>query len=476
MQAKEFLKNITRYCIPSIFSAIVGIIAIPIISKIYSTSDYGKINLFYSVGNMLLYIVLLGLDSAYIRFYFEPPKGFNKDKLFALSLYIGLLNTLIIACVSSICFPEIVSNYLFGEVNRFLIILMAVYIIGLILFRLLSIETRMENKAFMFNLQQILLIVTNRVSFVLIAFFTTDYRYSIAAISISSLGLGMVFYFIQKGIKIISLNGIKYAFLKDIFLFAIPLMPTMVMTWINNSAAKMILSGYGAFELLGIFSIATSLANVFSIIPSAFGTYWSPFMYSNYNTQQEFIKKVHNYILLLSLGMVLAVFSMQDILYFFVNGEYRESQPYFLLIMLSPIQSLLCETTSYGINLQNKTKFNLYVSLLAGGFNILACILLYPIFKIWGIVVGISGASLIQLIVKTVIGQKMYVSIEKKFKTYMGYLLIVVLCISNIVAYKNYQIRLLFVVLIGFTAIFLFRKDIISAISLISKLKKRKVA
>lgn len=442
MNSKEFISKLIKYCIPSIVSALVGLLAIPIISGMYPAEDYGKINLFYSVGNMILYIALLGLDSAYIRFYFEPPKGTEKKQLFSLALFASVISIVLFTTVAYFIFPDIVSQYMFGESNRILIVLFGLYIIGLILFRLLSIESRMDDRAILFNMQQILLIFTNRVSFVIVAFKTTDYKVSIEAITFSSIILGLIFLLYQKKLNIVSRRRINAKTLKTIFTFAIPLMPTAVMTWLNNSAVKMVLSGYGAFELVGVLSIATSLANVFSIIPSAFNTYWSPFMYSNYKNQQTFIRKVHSYIMILSIVITLCIFCFQDVLYIFVKGDYKVSQAYFMLIMLTPIQSLVCETTCYGIYLSNKTIYNLYIAIASGGFNILASWLLYRPLGIWGVVIGISGSAILQLVLKTFIGQKYYRSVENIRKTCISVIIVILICFLNVFVYPSLVIRI----------------------------------
>ena len=443
MKASEFIKNTLKYCIPSVVSAIVAISVIPIISRVYPTAEYGVINLFYSVGNMLLYIVLMGLDAALIRFYYEQPKDISRKELFQLALWTGIIIDAAICIIAIIFFPTTTSQFLFGENKPQLIILMAVYIVGLILFRLLSIETRMENKAGIYNVQQILLIFSNRVSFVIVAFFSTHYTFSIVAITFSTILIGAVFVIIQKNIDDFAFPKVQRKAFKEVLAFAIPLMPTTVMTWLNNSAGKMVLSAYNNFALVGVLSIATSVANIFSLIPAAFATYWSPFIYKNYNTEQLFIKRVHSYICLLSIIIIIGIFLLQDILYYIVGGDYKQSQPYFMLIMLAPIQSLLCETTSYGIILSNKTKYNLYISIAAVLFNIGFSAMLYPAIGINAVVIGIAGAAIIQLVAKTIIGQHYYSSIEKPFSTVIALLIILTLTASNYFIYNNIKMRLL---------------------------------
>ena len=443
MNVNIFIKNIIKYCIPSLVSALVGIVAIPLISHVYPASDYGKINLFYSVGNMILYIVFLGLDSAFIRFYFEQPQGANRKQLFSLAFWVSTVLVLVMTVLVLILAPDIISRYLFGEKNLKLIAALFIYILGLILFRLLSIETRMENQALRYNIQQVLLILSNRISFVLVAFFSTNYQFSIWVITVSTFLLAVFFFSIQKSISDLMFPRLKRNVLNKILLFSIPIMPTMVMAWINNSVAKIVLSGYNDFNSVGVFSIASSVANVFSVVPAAFTTYWSPFMYKNYKTQNQFIRNVHDYICFFSVLLILLIFCLQDVFYYIVGESYKTSQPYFMLIMMAPIQLILCETTSYGIVLSNKTKFNLYISIIALLFNVFTGVLLYNSLGIYGVVIGVAGSALIQLFLKTVIGQFLYKSVNNYLKMLLSVTLIVMIVSVNVFVYNNFNIRLM---------------------------------
>lgn len=473
MDASKFLKNIIKYCIPSIVSAVVGIAVIPLISRVFPTDDYGKINLFYSVGNMMLYIVLLGLDSAYIRFYFEQPKGSTRRQLFSLSVWTSTILLGVITVIVIMAFPYLVSDYLFGEMNRNGIVALFVYIIGLVLFRLLSIETRMEDRALRYNIQQILLIFTNRVSFVLIALYSTNYQYSIWAITISSIVLGLFFFLTQKRISDLSFPNLAVNTMKTIFLFSIPLMPTTVMTWLNNSAAKMVLSGFNDFDSVGVLSIATSVANIFSLVPAAFATYWSPFMYKNYKTQNEFIKSVHNYICILILFLVVGIFCFQDVLYFIVGDSYKASQAYFMLVMLTPIQTLLCETTCYGIILSNNTKYNLYISVVAVAFNIAFGITFYKWIGVYSVIIGIVGSALIQIILKTMIGQKFYKSINNPIPTIVTMCLVLITITLNVFLYNSLTTRVFISILILLVTCFLYKTQVLSIYRFIKRQQKR---
>lgn len=465
MKVDKFLGNTIKYCIPSVFSALLSFAVLPLISRVFPAEDYGKINLFYSVGNMLQYVCLMDLDSAYIRFYFDEPEGIKKTDIFSVSFWSSLLLN-VCATGAALCFfADRLSIYLFGEKQIKLLMLLSVYVFSLVLFRLFSIESRMEGKTLLYNVQQVLLVITNRVSYVLAALVTTNYQFSLIIITCSTLILSLFFLKKQKKINELAWPHISKESYRFLLKFSLPLLPATIMTWLNNSAAKMLLSGYGDFGSLGVLSIATSLANIFSLIPSAFCVYWAPFMYKNYKEEQPFIKKVHNYILLLSIVLVLGFFVFQDLIYLIIGEEYRTSQSFFMLIMLTPIQSILCETTSYGLVLANKTQLNLYVSILTAAVNIVAGMTLYPLIGVYGVVIGIALAAITQLCLLTIIGQRCYKSIVSKWQTIFGFCAIVLVTVSNLWLYKQVGLRSVISIVILGISVLCFREEVAQGIS-----------
>ena len=462
MKGIDFVKNLVKYCIPSLISAIVGILVIPLITNSYPSYEYGKINLFYSIANILVLFVVLGMDSAYFRFFYELPVGYTRQRLFKLSIIVGVVNTFVLFIICRYFFQNEVTEYLFGENNTNLLIGMFIYVIGLIFLKFVGYELRMKNKAKMYNIVQIIYILTNRVLFVGFAPISTSYVYGNWITAISTFLFGVMFlYWIEK--EHFYFENPKYLFsqgTKEIFKFSIPVMPTTLMVWIDNSVAKFIYSYFGDYMAIGTFSIATSVANIFSIVPAAFTTYWSSFIYKNYKTNQNFIKKVHDYIVFSCLLLFLLFFIFQDVIYFFVGGDYKVTKSFFLLVMLNPVQSLICETTSYGIMFEKKTKFNLYISIIALVANVIITFISYRIFGEIGAAFGVAMSAIIQLILKTLIGQYYYKTVSSRFRTIMGISLIVFLSIVNIFIYSVFYMKIGIAFIVCILGMFLYKKNL----------------
>ena len=179
---------------------------------------------------------------------------------------------------------------------------------------------------------------------------------------------------------------------------------------------------------------------------------------------------MHDVMLFGSLVIVIVIFLFQDILYYFVNGSYKISQSYFMLIMLSPIVSLLCETTSYGIILSNKTKYNLYITLACMIANLGLGYILYPLLNIYSIVIGISFSAVLQFVLKTGIGQCFYKSIHFYPRTIVMFGLIVITCCLNIICYNDLSNRIIISMVVLLIALIV---NVRHFTALVAKIRKR---
>ena len=108
----EFIKNMGKYSVPSLVSAILGIIVIPFITKMFPADAYGKIDMFYSIGNTVSMFVMLGFDSCFFRYYNEPPIGYNCSRLFRVSVFVSLLVAIVTFIVAILFFEKKMSALL----------------------------------------------------------------------------------------------------------------------------------------------------------------------------------------------------------------------------------------------------------------------------------------------------------------------------------------------------------------------------
>lgn len=470
MDGKAFVKNAAKFCVTPIVSTLIAITIIPLVSRVYPTAEYGYISNFYSLGNLLLYMFLLGLDGAYTRFYYEPMDGVSNAQRCSFSISVGVGVTAIVGLVIFLLNPQKLSTLIFNDSDTKGLLLLFVYVAALIIFTLLNISVRFDEDAKGYNIQQVMLLISTRLIFVAAALYSTRYIYSVAVMTACTV-LMTVVVCVRRKDKIMNSPFIPMDVAKKLLIFALPIMPTTVFVQLNSSVAKLILGAFDYRNEVGMLALVTSVANVFTIIPKIFTTYWGPFIYKYYKTEQQLIKNIHDAIMMISLILVVGILVFQDLFFLIVGSGYKPSQKYFMLIMLAPVAVLVAETTNYGVTIAKKPIYNLVISVIVCIVNTVLCYLLIPVLGELGAVVGIASAAITNGTLRTLAGQHFYSVINNPYKTVLTSLLIIGMCITNLFIWNSLLLR----VVIGLCSIaicaVIYNKDITRAIKSITRKK-----
>lgn len=459
VNTSTFVKRMLGFSIVPVFTALITLVVIPVVSYVFPAEQYGKINIFYSMGSLLVIGVMLGLDNSLIRYYYEPPKGFTSRDIIVVAFVIGSIVIISGSIVIYLVANDAASRFLFGETTTWGIPLLAAYTFGLMVLRLLNIDARMKGDTSAYNWQNIAQCIVTRMIFVFVALWSTYYLYSIIVMTVGILVVAGVCLRSQRD----ALSPLGYrpshAGFRALIAFGFPVMLTNLVLNLNSSIGRLILGWYGLYDAAGVLAIATTLSSVFSIIPSAFNTYWSPFMYKHYRDERAFIMRVHDYVVFGSVAIVVGIVLFQDFLFSIVGGDYSSCQAYFMLIMLNPIQMLICETTAYGIFLEEHPVCNTLIS--ASGVIVcgLITLTLAPYMGVMGAAIGIAASSLLIGIARSVVGQRYYRSLSNASKTAVGCISIIILCVINYFMYSNILVRFLICSFVILCVLVAYRKE-----------------
>lgn len=472
-ESDNIAKGVLSYAVAPAVTGLITILVVPVVSYSFPSDEYGKINMFYTLGSLFSSIFLLGFDHAAIRYYFEPPKRITKQTIFTVSLVVGVVIDLVVVVLVLLSAGNIISFLFFGENNLCTLIFLGLYIVGLILFRLVNISARMQGFVWQYNIQLILQNIISRLSFVIVLAWTTSYFDAIVVMSLGMFVLGVVLASARRKAFSFFDGGFSFSTIKVLFCFGFPCMLNSVVTLLDTAIGRVVLGNFGQFGEIGVLAIATTLASAFSLLPSAFNTFWSPYMYKNYKSRVQEIRDIHDYVMLFALLLTMLIMIFQDILYWLVGGEYRSSQVFFMLLMLSPIKSFICETTGYGVMLKNKPFYATVITVIGVAVNCLLVYLLAPKIGACAAGIGVACSSVFVGMVRSLIGCRLYKSVNSYKRSLIGACLIIILCIGNTFIYQEIVMRVLFCALAGIVAIALYRVQIRQMVDKINNLVVR---
>ena len=104
---KNVLASFLEFFYGNFVVLLLGFISLPLITRLLSTDEYGRTNMFLSAVSVIYIFAILGLDQSYIRYFYN--KGVDTRKLFAQCLRAPV----ILICILSAVLPFRISSTIF---------------------------------------------------------------------------------------------------------------------------------------------------------------------------------------------------------------------------------------------------------------------------------------------------------------------------------------------------------------------------
>jgi O-antigen/teichoic acid export membrane protein len=383
--SKTFLKRLAGFSIGPIVGAFIGFILVPIQTWLIDPSQLGKAAMYTMAFSLTSLFLNLGIDQAYVREYNAEK---NKKNLFWNSFLIPFVFSIITAVIYLI-FYEQISFLLFESTEKYIMQILAFSLPFSVIFRFNTLIIRMEEKARLYSLVQIVQKLINLVLLIIILlFFNRNFKGIIQAQFFSIVSIGIITTFINYNTWLYKFK-IDKKLIKKITFYGLPLIPTSIMMWVLNSMDKIALRTWADFESIGLYSAAFKIVSVIVIVQTAFSTFWAPTSYRWYENNVEIRKfemvgnKLNSLLTLLFAFIVL----FKDQIILILSPDYRNAAIIVPFLMFYPVMYTLSETTRVGINFTRKTYYNILVAGVAGGVNVLGNFLLVPRY-------GALGASI----------------------------------------------------------------------------------
>lgn len=430
------------YTMVGVLCAAISFITMIIMTRTVSEDFFGKINKFITASNLVMSLVCVGLDSAYIRFYYEPPEKTNSKHL----AWECMVPTFIILILVSFIIVLLRNNsslaLLLGGEGLFFAIAFVFTILSLLLNRFMTIYFRMSSKIISFSILSLALAILTKTIFIPIYFITSNFEHNImiAALFLASF---MIMFFLFNKKNMIEKSSRSFTEYKSVYRFAFLSSPVFIITYLNNYLPQVVISHSLGDNLLGIYSAALLFCSAILVLSTGFSTFWSPYMYKNYNTKQSTIKKIHDVALLGSVIILSLILIFSDFIYLFIGETFRKNQNILGMLLIYPIVLILVETTAYGISIKKKNEISLLIYLISTTANVVLCFILISKHGLDGVAFASMISAIIQMLLMTYFGQKYYQSITSICRTSVH---IITLIVSAILFYVFYDHRIVFVI------------------------------
>ena len=387
MLKNNLIKKFLSFSIGGYVNALIGLLTVPIVTRMLSPEQYGIASLISIIVEMLVVFCSLALDQSFVRFFYEVEEE-ERGKLLQDCLYYPVFITIFSSLIIFI-FRNQISMFILGKKEKVIWIIIVFSIVALIIKSFAFLVVRMQQKGGLYSFFYILIKVVE-FSFILLFFkiYGNDYKVIVLAILFSTLITSLLMIVVER--KIWKLGGKRKIEKKELLNFSAPLVLTLALTWVFGSSDKITIKIFSNLKELGLYSGAFRIVSVISVIQTGFTSFWTPFIYERYSKNPDdlvFYKKANDYLSLIFFLIGFSILATRNIIIILLGEKYYDSLFIVPMLIFVPIMYLISETTMMGIGFKKKSKYFLYISIIVAIFNIIGNIFLVPKY-------GAKGAAI----------------------------------------------------------------------------------
>ena len=180
MLKNNLIKKFLSFSIGGYVNALIGLLTVPIITRILSPEQYGIASLISIIVEMLVVFCSLALDQSFVRFFYEVEEE-ERGKLLQDCLYYPMFITIFSSLIIFI-FRNQISMFILGKKEKVIWIIIVFSIVALIIKSFAFLVVRMQQKGGLYSFFYILIKVVE-FSFILLFFkiYGNDYKVIVLA-------------------------------------------------------------------------------------------------------------------------------------------------------------------------------------------------------------------------------------------------------------------------------------------------------
>lgn len=384
----------------------VGFVSVPILTRIFTRSEYGVLETITTMGLVIGVFAYLGLDSASQRSFFDYDEAHPRERRRVLStaMWTLVVSTVALSTLFAALSP-VLADVLFGGSYTTVLVLgfAAIPLVSLTLFSLevMRVHHRPTAYAVVAVVTGVTGVATGLVLAGIFDYGLTGYYAGLLAGAAVSLCLG---YALVRG-------DVGFDFsrreLDTMLRYGVPLIPVSLSMWVLQLADRFFVLHYRSLSEVGVYAAGVKLANVLFLAVTGLALAWSPLIFELHNRDPEaeraFRGRVLTYVTFgLCLGaVVISIFARE---FFLTVTASTFAQAYEVVALSSAAVVVLGinSVTGTGISLARRTIYFARYAGLAAALNIVLNFALIP----W---LGMIGAALATALSYGVLGVLYYV-------------------------------------------------------------------
>lgn len=391
---RKFITQASHYVAGQGITLLAGFISFPILTRVFSTAEYGILNLVSILLWVTVAFTKAGLQESGVRFYqdFEKPNPWGAKPVYYNTLFWGGLIFLAAGALAAwgILMFSINKN-LIPELRNLVWVVVLIIIVDTIYNRL-SNFLRAEQRTLLFNIFNILsryLGLVLGIGFLFIFSMNLKNFYLGMLLAEALLVLALFYLFLRE--KKLDFSGVSVPFLKQSIAFGFPLIGFELANYLIKSADRYLIQIYMGAEAVGIYSAGANLCHylkdiiMFPILFTVTPLYMELWKKEGKEATSAFISKILKYILFVSIPILVGFsFIGEKVIIILASAKFSDAASVIPYLITGTVLYSLFPLFSAGLYIQKKTLQLTLLIFLGVLLNTGLNILLIPQFHLIG--------------------------------------------------------------------------------------------
>jgi O-antigen/teichoic acid export membrane protein len=426
-QLRQLGKESLVYGLAGVVSKFIGFFLLPIYTRIFSPEDYGVIGIITTTMAAISIFVVLGLDAAAGRWYYDTEDIHDRKRSIAtwastqviVASFFGLLIFINAKNLGVLLLNQEKTGIYFQYTGIWL----PTTALGMVATNWLRFQRRPWATA-------IFALATSLSNILLAIYFVVVLRWGLRGVYQAQLLAGVISTVLAVFILRDWINPRYFSWprLKVMLRFALPLIPGSMAYWIVNFSDRYFVQYYTNTSEVGLYQVGANLASAVAILTTAFQQAWGPFalsIHTQKDARKVYAATLSAYLVITCLATVGLTLLAPEIINLVATKQYSGASTVIGFLSMSYVLIGLTYIAATGPTIVKRSGPTGIAMTMAAVFNVILNILLVPRL-------GRTGSALATMLAQAVIpiylfyrAQSMY-PIPYRFRDALGILAVTV--------------------------------------------------
>jgi O-antigen/teichoic acid export membrane protein len=405
---------------------LIGLILLPILTRIFDTAEYGAIDLITQITLLASYFVVFGNDTALLRFYHDTDDEARRREVVSLGFGFRLMASIVLA---ALLLPAagLLSDLIF-ETRAY-----SPYIVVALLNLPFSTVVKFYIDFLRVRLKPVQFVIFSIGNLFLIAALTIWLTPGVARVELpivgttvilNGRGMGLLGVFIARLIAdvVFTLLGLAWTFrdflrprslapLREMLHFGLPLVPVGIAQWVLVYADRYVLGHYVSLNQVGVYVVGAKAASFMMLFIAAFQYAWGPFAISIWrepNARATYAKVFSLYVFVAGIVGLLVTGLAREFLGLVTRGHFVHGYRVAGFLVFAAMAYGAFYVPATGLQVVKRTAWMGIAAVAGAVLNLVLNLLLVGPFEAYGVATATLVSQTVATLMLFVVAQRLY--------------------------------------------------------------------